>query len=255
MALTGKSLFLYGFEVTRQNQALDFRVVAAETPRQATLTLGFYSLTGLMREIARAMQSQAILFDFFVTADRTYSGGTQNRVSITTTAPFLEILFASGPRSATDCHALIGFPDTDQIGATLYTGTTSAGTGLQPVWWGKNYLPTDNDQKVFGSVNVTASGIEEAIVWQIQEFTGVTFDYEPEARIATEWKPFNRWAIQKRPFEFTRSIDFPSVFDDVTLNQTSADGNGLGFKMTEMLPQFPFLYTTGPIKMRKRVVT
>ena len=58
MALRNPGLFLYGFQVTAQNSSIDFRAVALETPRQATLNNGFYSLTSLMAEIKRAMEAE-----------------------------------------------------------------------------------------------------------------------------------------------------------------------------------------------------
>jgi len=252
MALREKSLFLYGFEVTELNNAIDFRVVALETPRQATIALGFYSLSGLLRAIESALKSQALAFNFTASANRTFVGGTENRVTISTTAPFFEILFATGPRTTTDIHALIGFPNTDQTGATTYTGTSTAGTAFSPAWWGNNYLPPDNYQKVFGSVNVSASGEKESIVWQVQEFWQVQFKYIEEADIVPIWKPFFIWAIQQRPLEFTPEITTPNIFYEGTLESTSADGKGLAFTIREMLPQFPFKFDTGLLKFRKR---
>lgn len=253
MALREKSLFLYGFEVTELNNAIDFRVVAAETPRQATLRLGFYSLSGLLREIESALKAQALTFNFTASADRTFSGGTQNRVTISTSSTHFQILFATGPRATSDCHALIGFPDTDQTGATSYTGTSTAGTAFQPEWWGGQYLSPDFYQKVFGSVNVSASGEKEAIVWQIQEFWQVQFKYISESAAVAQWKPFLRWAMQQRPVEFTPEVTTPTTFFEGTLEQTTSDSKGLAYTLKEMLPQMPFLYDTGIMKFRKRV--
>ncbi|MHA2067769.1 MAG: hypothetical protein ACXABY_25685, partial [Candidatus Thorarchaeota archaeon] len=83
MALTGQSMFLYNFEVNEDNFAIDFRVVPAETPRQAVLRFGFYSLGSLLTEIVRALVEQAPTNTFTATADRSIAGGTQNRVNIT----------------------------------------------------------------------------------------------------------------------------------------------------------------------------
>lgn len=253
MALKNKSLFLYGFEVTEENSSFDFRVVAAETPRQATLRLGYYSLTGLLEEIVRAQKAVAPTFNFFATANRTINGGTENRVTLSTSSAFYQILFASGPRASTDCHALIGFNDLDYSGNTSYLGSFTSGTALQPEWWASQYLSPNNMQKVFGSVNISASGVKEAIVWQVQEFWQCQFKFIAEADVP-DWTDFLRWAIQQRPLEFTPEITAPSVVLEGTLEQTGADGKGLGFQLNEMLPQFPYRYDTGLMKFRKRII-
>lgn len=255
MALRDRSLFLYGFQVTPDNSSLDFRVVPAETIRRATLRLGFYSLTGLMEEVSRAMQAAAQLYSFGVSADRTINNGFENRVTIIATGGYLELLFGTGPRATSTIAPLIGFNSTDYTLAASYTGAFSAGTVLVNDFFGGgfNYLGPENNQMVFGAVNVSASGQKEAVVFQIQEFIQVQFKYEPQSRIASEWLPLWRWMIQQRSLEFTPEINNPTVFYEVTLETSSADGKGLGFKMTEMLPQFPFLYDTGLMKFRKRV--
>lgn len=250
MALRQKSLFLYGFEVTENNSSIDFKIAPGGDELRATLTLGFYSLAALLTEIERALTAIDVTNTYTASADRSVSGGTENRVTIATSGSFLSLLFGTGSRSASTVATLIGFPQTDQTGATSYTGTSSAGTALLPEFVGYNYSDPTFDQKVFGAVNVSTSGKKEAIVWQIQQFVEVQFKYEPEAKVMTEWSDLFNWAIQQRLFEFTKDITDPNNSFEVTLEATSADGKGLGFKMKEMLPKFPFMYDTGNLKMR-----
>jgi len=98
---------------------------------------------------------------------------------------------------------------------------------------------------------VSASGLKEAIVFSFQQFISTEFKYEPKVKVENEWIPFLRWAIQQRPFEFIPMITDPDIFIDVTLERTSEDGKGLGFRMMEMLPQLPNLYKTGTLVFRK----
>jgi hypothetical protein len=254
MALTAKSLFLYGFTVDASNCNLDFRVVALETPRQAVLKFGYYSLTGLLTEIVRAMTEKAPTFVFTATANRTFNNNTENRVTIATTGSHLELLFASGPNNASDLHALIGFADTDQTGFTTYTGSLTTGTAVvNDFRTGFNFIGPDSMQKVFGSVNISANGDKEAIVFQLQEFFQVQFKYEPQSRLATDWKPLWRWLIQQRMVEFTPEITSPGIFYEATLETSSYESKGLGFQMKEMLPNFPQLWDTGLMIFRKKV--
>lgn len=252
MALRKKSLFLYGFQVTELNAAIDFRAALAGPILMGTLNLGFYSLTGLLEEISRAMRAADPTKVYTATADRDVAGGLENRVTIATSGTYLDLLFGSGPRAASSIRTLIGFLPSDRTGATNYQGAASAGTVLVPTLLGYNYKPPFTMRKNFGSVNVSASGVKETITWQIQQFFQVEFKHEPEERIESEWTPFMDWAVKQRGLEFTPNISSPNTFYEATLESTDADGQGLSYDMREEIPQMPFHYTTGILKFRRR---
>ena len=253
MALTAKSLLLYNFQVTSDNRSIDFKSSLLGSEKQATLRLGSYSLSGLMAEVSRAMQEAEPNFEYTVTANRTFNGGTENRVTITTDGTYLDLLFASGTRTTSTAAPLIGFNIVDYTGLTSYTGNSSAGVALIPDLVGYNYLGPNFLRKVFGAVNIAADGSKEAIVFQIQRFLEVQFKYEPQTKADTEWADFFDWGIQQKAFEFTPEISSPTTFYEVTLESTSDDSKALGYRMREMLPQFPFFYDTGLMKMRQIV--
>ena len=255
MALSNKSVFNYGIQVTEFNRSLDFKAVISDsTPRQANLNLGFYSIAGLAREVERALTELDTLHTYTVTVDRTILGGTENRMTIASSNSFFQMLFSSGPRVATSCAPLLGFPAVDQTGATSYTGNSTIGTRLEPYsrFPGYNYLGPEKNKKVFGNVNISASGLKEAVVFNIQKFFQVEFKYEPDAFVQSDWVPFMEWAIQQRPLEFTPDISDPNTFYEATLEKTEADGKGLAFMFKEMLPQFPGFYRTGLLTFRQR---
>jgi len=252
MALKKKSLFLYGFEITSLNSSIDFKTSGAGPEFMATLRLGFYSLSGLLVEIERAMSEADPSNDFVATADRSFAAGLENRVSIgsPTAGVDFELLFGTGTRVASSLAPEIGFPNTDQTGAASYQGTSSAGVALVPEYAGYSYLGPEMMRSVFGALNVSAGGIKEAIVWNVQKFFQMEFKYEPEAKVITEWRDFMTWAIQQKPLEFTPEVSTPTLFFDCKLESTATDGKGLGYQMTEMLPDFPFNYRTGNMKFR-----
>lgn len=254
MALKAQSLFLYGFKVTETNRALNFRAVNAGPIITVYLTLGYYNLTQLMAEIKRVMEAADPTRIYAISADRSISGGTQNRVSFSTNGGYLDLLFGTGPNALSSIRALVGFAQTDRTGSTSYTGTLSAGSTLVPDFVGYNFLPPNAYKKVFGSVNVSASGEKESVVFNIQKFTQVEFKYEPEAKVLTDWELLWDWMIQQRPFEFTPEVTSFSLFHQVTLEKTSEDGKGLGYRMTEQLPEYPFRYSTGQMTFRLRNV-
>ena len=253
MALTAKSLFLYGFQITNLNSSLDFQSVSMGPVKQATLTQGFYSLSSLLIEIKRAMQAVDSLNTYTVTADRTISSGTQNRVTIYTSGSFLSLLLGTGPRITTSCATLIGFTATDKTGFTTYTGTLTAGTALLTEYPAYTFIPTEMDHQVFGSSNISASGVKEVVSFQIQQFWSGEFKYEPEAKVKVQWLALMDWLIQGRLFDFTPEVTSPTVFYEGTLEKHPRESKGLGYNFKEMLPNFPFNYQTGIMTFRLNI--
>lgn len=249
MALNSQSLILYNFNVTTLNQNLDFKASSGGPILTAVINLGYYSLTDLLTAVVTAIQNADTMNTYTATANRTLMGGLQNRVALTSSSAYFSLLFNSGPSVHTSIGTLLGFNPVDYTGATSYIGSSSAGTTLVPVFNGYNYVDFVQQAKVFGAVNVSASGLKEAVTFNIQYFLDVEFKYEPKANLPA-WQAFWGWAIQQRPFDFTPEISSPTVFYEVTVEKTSFDPKGMGFQMKEMLPNFPNFYQTGPIDMR-----
>ena len=250
MALIAKSLFLYNFQVTENNRSLDFKSVSGGPEKQATLTVGFYSLTSLGIEVVTQLQAADPLNIYTFTVDRTVAGGTEVRVTISTSGTFLSLLFSSGSRAASTCAYLLGYTATDKTGFLTYTSQSTAGTSLVPNLAGYNFIPPELYRNVQGSLNISTSGIKEAIVFSVMKFFQVQFKHIPKSIATTSWTSLMTWAMQQREFEFTPEISSPSTFYRCTLETTSADGKALGFKITEEIPQFPNLYDTGLMKFR-----
>lgn len=250
MAITGKSMFLYGIQVTENNASIDFQSVSGETVRMATLRVGFYSLTSLANEISRAMHAVDTLRGFAVTVDRTFNGGLENRIRITSSGTYCKLLLGTGPRTASTVAALIGFNTTDYSGALYYDGARTAGVALVTSQAAYTFLDPDFSQEVFGTTNVAASGLKEAIVFSIQRFWQCEYKYEPKTKVKAEWLPFWSWAISQRLLEFTPEITSPALFYEGTLEKSEGNAKGMGFKMSEMLPQFQNLYKTGLMTFR-----
>jgi len=252
MALRYKSYFNYGLEITMNNRSIDFKTSGGGSEKQATLRVGFYALTSLSEEIVRAMSEADNSTGYAVTITRGYSGGTGNRITIGTTGSYLSLLFLTGTRNASSICSLIGFLQTDRTGSLSYQGESSAGTVLVTEQIGYNWVPPDIYQEVQGSVLISASGVKETIVFNIMEFFSVDFKYEPSTKL-TDWNLFFRWAIKQRLFEFTPEYPYPNSYYECTLEKTSQNGKGLGYRIKEMLPSFPFFYETDTLTLRRRV--
>lgn len=250
MALQAKSLFLYGITIDNTNQNIPFQAVNSGPQLNGVIPFGTYALADLATAISQAMGAADSANTYTVTIDRTVGGGTENRVTIATSGSFLSLLFSSGTNAASSIRDLMSFGHSDLTGATSYQNSATTGVTLEPAWWGANFQPPQVFKKNFGTVNVATDGTKEAITWSVQSFIGVEFQYEAQANVLANWEALIEWMIQQNPFEFTPEISSPSTYYRVTLETSSTDGQGLAFNMKEMLPQFPFYYTTGPLVMR-----
>lgn len=251
MALTDKSLFLYGFQVTTSNQYIPFRNVNLGAEIDAVIPVGFYTLSTLATAIVLAMNTADPSNSYTCTVDRTFSSNLQNRVTIATSGAFLSLLFNSGTTSASCIAPLIGFTTaSDQTGSTSYQSSSTSGTALETSWYGFNYQRPEANLQTIGAVSLSASGVKETVYWSVQQFISVEFRYEGQAFVISSWLNLMEWMIKGQPFEFTPEVKTPSTFYSVTLEKSSKDGKGLGFMMKEMIPDFPLLYQTGPIEMR-----
>jgi hypothetical protein len=255
MALTQRSLILYGFEITSLNRSLDFKESSGGAVLQASLRLGFYSLTSLLAEISRAMNLTGAN-TYVATADRTVMGGLQNRVTITSTnGSYFALMFGTGPRTASSVAALIGFLPTDRTGALTYTGAASAGTSFLSTLPGYNYLAPEMNMQIQGARAISATGAKETITFPVMHFMEIEFKFEPKAYIESTWVPFFQWAIAQKRFEITPEYGNGNNFYEVTLDKTAADGsNGMSWRPKEQLPQFPNFYSTEKLTFRQLVV-
>lgn len=249
MALSNQSTFLYNFTVTSTNQYMSFATSSGEIPpssRTAVLNVGFYSLSSLLVEVARAITAADPLHIYSVTADRTIANGTQNRITIATNNTYFGIYFATGNPS--NPATLLGFNNSDYTGLTSYTGSTTSGTILVPNMNGYNYTPPGYMQKNFGTINVSASGIKESIVFSLQQFSQIQFKYIPQATATNQWNPFIIWMIQQREFDFTPDYTDPTTVYEVTLEDPN---QGMMLNLTEHISEgLPGFWYTPLLKFR-----
>lgn len=250
MALTGRTLFRYGLEVTQFNSSLDFKNSPVGAQINATLRTGFYSLDGLLTEVQRALNAADPTNFYSYSIDRSVSGGLESRVTLTSTGGYFALLFSTGTRAVTSCAELLGFTSTDYTVGTAHESATSAGTTFLSALPGYNYISPIVSKRVQGSINVSASGQKEAIVFGLESFLEVEFRHETQADVYTTWADFGTWAIQQRPFEVVPIYSEYATYYDVTLDSTAADGKGLAFSFREMLPDFPFYFQTGRLKFK-----
>lgn len=207
MGLYNQCLITFNIQVTPNNRSLDFLTSFGGLEKQATLRVGLYSLTTLAAEINRAMSVADPNFTYTVSFDRSVSGGTQNRITISTSGGFLELLLGSGTRAASSIATLVGYSATDKTGATSYTGVTSCGTILIPSYPPQDYQPIGSIHDSRRATNDSTSGKIETVSFAyfrnfmfkikwIQENTSEYYNFQN----------FHIWLLRGGPIEFSESI-------------------------------------------------
>jgi hypothetical protein len=149
----------------------------------------------------------------------------------------------------------MGFNHIDYTGGLSYTGDLTAGTILIPEFPTWDYLGPDDYVTNDGVKNVSASGIKETLVFAQMYFIQGQWKYITDfggRTQLTEWRKFLKYATRQLKFEFTPSLqESAEVFYQVTLESTGADGNGMGYKLTQQRGEGLFrFYDTGQLKMR-----
>ena len=250
-----RALFLYGYDVTDFNKYINFQNANAGPVLTATLNVGNYTATQFMAEVKRAMEFIDGTNTYTVTLDRTVNAGTSNRMYVSTNGSFLSILFGSGINAATSPSQLMGFLAADYTGMLTYGGTNQSGTILIPEFAVWNYLGPDEMVEQDGVKNVTSTGIKETLVFAQQQFFQGEWryitNYSGRTQL-TEWQRFLKYATQQLKLEYSPSIqEDASLYYEATLESTPADGNGMKYKLEQMVSAGLFrFYQTGLMKFR-----
>lgn len=255
MAQNDRALFLYGMDVTQNNKYINFRATFGGPELTATLTVGNYTMTELLFEIKKQMELVSPAFTFSWTIDRTISSGTSNRIHVTTSSAYFDLLFGSGTNSANSPAGLLGFMATDYTGAVSYTGFQGSGSILVPEFPTLDYLSPDSLVTQDGAKNVSAAGIKETLVFSQMKFMQGQWkwitNYGNRTQY-TQWVAFMKYATRQLKFEFTPSINEDvNAFYKVTLESTPEDGNGLGYRLVQMRGDGLYrFYDSGLLKFR-----
>lgn len=248
-------LFLYGFTIDATNRYINFKNSSLGPVILATLNLGNYTATEYMAEIKRAMELADGVYKYNVSLNRTINSNRENRLTISTNGTFFQILFGTGTNAPASIRDMIGFSPIDYTGSLSYTGSVTAGKIIVPDVPTYDYLGPDNFFTNEGVKNVSTSGIKETLVFQqVYYFQGewkyiTSFGNNPQL---SKWQDMMKYLTQQLRLEFTPSInENPNLFYPATLESTSEDGNGLGFKFKQMRDVGLYrFYGTGLLKFR-----
>lgn len=255
MAQNDRALFLYGFDVDNNNKYINFKNAPGGPELTAILNIGNYSASEFASEFKRAMEVADSIYKYTAAIDRSIDAGTSNRLSISTTSTYFEVLFLSGTNAGNSPKDLIGFSAFNYTGSTIYSGYKNCGSILMPDFPTYDYLGPDQMIVNDGVRNISAAGIKESLVFAQMKFFQGQWKYITNFGTSTqrtEWEAFLKYATRQLKFEFT-----PSIFEDYdgwvkcTLESTPTDSNGLGYTLKQMRGEGLYrFYDTGVLKFR-----
>jgi hypothetical protein len=255
MALSTFSCFYYGFEITSENNRINFSEGAGELT--ATVTVGSYTHTDVIAAVATALNNVGGLV-YTVTLNR-----ATRAITIAATGTF-SLLTTSGTQSANSPFSLLGFTGADKTGLSTYTGTAS-GFNYEPQFRLQEYVPLEHwTGAALASVNKSASGRVEVVKFGDESFMQCDIKYannviQPDNDIiksnasgVEDLLSFMNFLITKGPIEFIPDIDTPNTFYKLLLESTPDSKDGVSFKLKERYDQgLPDWYDTGILKFRQ----
>jgi hypothetical protein len=249
------SKFYYGFEITAENQTLDFSEGAGELA--AEIAVGSYTPSEFTQALKIALDTAGSL-TYTVEFDRTTRQLTIESDSNFSLLPFTGTHLGSGP------WTLMGFSlSTDRTGASTYTGPSPAGDVYEPQFKLQEYVSSDDYQQAADStVNRTASGRVEVIKFGIEKFMECNLMFATEIPQdgsvlksnltgVTDLRRFLQFLVTKAPVEFIPDSSSPESFEKMILESTPESQNGVGYRLKEMYDKgLPGYFQSGKLKFR-----
>jgi hypothetical protein len=253
--ITTFSKFNYGFNITSQNNLMNFSEGGPELT--AELSPGSYTFGEFALAIQSALNADGAL-DYTLSLNR-----STNKITISASGVF-SLLLSSGSNIGLSPFELMGFTQVvDLTGANTYIGQDKAGFEYYPQFLLQSYVPAEHfKESSDATINTTASGrvevvrfgIDEKIEMDIKFITNLPMDghvIKNNPSGLDDALDFLSDISQKRRFEFVPDVDVPGTFNKVILESAPGFNNGTGFKLRELYSQnLPNIYETGLLTLR-----
>lgn len=256
MAIETDSSFLYGFDITTSNKFLDFQEGATEY--NAELSLGSYTLDGLLTEVATRMNALTSN-NYVVSVD--YQTRT---ITIAGDATF-SLLVTTGSNTGSDVFSLLGFTS-DKTGASTYDGDTTTGSEYLPQYKLQSYVPFEYiERSSDAKVNESASGVVEVVEYSRVNFMECDIKYITDitqptnspitnnANGISDYLDFIKYSVQKKPLVFIPDILNKGTYVNCILESTPESQKGVEFKLKKVNNISYKYYKSGLLTFRKLV--
>ncbi len=237
MSIDTRSQFFYGYTIDSDNYQLDFKE-GGGSQLTAELNFGDYTLTTLLTEVKRALETAGAL-TFTVSVNR-----STRKVTIAASGTF-SLLTTSGTHGS-NVFSLLGFSGADKTGTNTYTADGTSGSAYVPQFKLQSYIPPGNYTKRRNvTVNEAANGLVECVSFGDQDMIAMDIRFsnnivQPSAGPITsntsglaDLNLFMRFLITKAALEFMPDLNSPNTFHTVILESTLEDSKGTGYKLKE----------------------
>lgn len=240
--ITTESAFIYGFNLTSENNLLNFDEGNGELTVE--LAIGNYSAQELADEIASKMSLISVVQEYSVELE---NNTLPLRFSITGVLNNnFDLLISSGSGAAISAYSLIGFTGADLTGLSTYTGNNQAGSVYYPQFLLQNYVDFEDDQSTSASVvnkSTDGTNIEVVSYGNVKimscDFLFIT-DIINQKEIknnpngVSDAREFMKYAITKGKIDFIKDIETPNVALTCILESTPQSQQGTAFKLNEL---------------------
>lgn len=253
-----KSAFYYGFEITAENQNVDF-IEDSGSEITAEIDVGSYTPTKFCAALKNALQTTGTLV-YNVTFNR-----ATRIISIESVGGSVKFLTHSGSHNGVDPFAMMGFSKvSDTALATSHVGVVAAGQKYEPQAWLQDYVPPRHLKgAVDATVSKTASGAVEVVSFGTEMFMECSIvlasnlndelfsGYRPSSTGRDELVQFLDYLRTKAPVEFMESVDNTSDFETMILESTSESNTGVKYRLKESWDKgLPNYYESGKLVFR-----
>jgi hypothetical protein len=250
------SKFYYGFDVSSNNNQLDFKE-GAGSELTAEIAVGSYTATNFVTALKIALDAAGAL-----TYTASFNRSTR-AITISTTSTF-SLLSLTGTHTGASAYSLMGFAtSSDKTGASTYTGSLPASDNYAPQFKLQEYVSSDDyQQAVDATVNKTASGQVEVVKFGIEKFIEANIMFATDisqdgnvlisnASGVADLRRFLQFLVTKSSCEFMADSASPSTFQTVMLETTPESDKGVSYKLKEMYDRgLPGYFQSGKLKFR-----
>lgn len=236
MSLDTYSAFIYGHDVSAQNNYINFSEDGG--PELAgTVKVGSYTLTDFANAVSNAFNENGDL-DYVITVNR-----STRKITISASANF-DLLVTTGTNASISAFNLIGFTQ-NKTGSNSYEADIPSGFIYEPQYKLQSFVDfEDIVQSASSKVNTSASGVVEVISFGQNKFMECNIIYAtdiPHQDIiknnpngVADLRAFMNYLIQKKPIEFCSDINNLSVFTPCILERTRESSEGTSFQLYEL---------------------
>lgn len=256
MALTTKSSFFYGFEITEDNRYLDFS--EGLNVYSVSIPVGSYTFTSILVAVVNAMNA---------VGSNTYTPvyDRQNMFFTISSSLVFTSLGTSGVRSSQSILPTLGMDTADQS-VTSMNSIYQAGSYYNPQFTLQDHIaPENNKRSLTATVSKSASGDKVSVqTFGEERFLECNIKYITEVEQGSSGKldsdgsalpnvrAFMDHCISKQYVEFMPDRDNKSSYGTFILDSTPESQDGTAYRLKELYGQgLPFYFETGVLRFKK----